>query len=732
MAHDPDEGLSLLSPQQLRDLATLHALVESECGTFYSKGDLVLTLREVNWDTAKAFRMLRNREEATKKRTRLPDGFHDTWNRPKNPRLSLPPNHRLFHEKNDSFTPLQAARELDARNAVVSASAPAHFDASPSEYNLPYSQKHLSPPSEEVENDDDDLDSSTQLPLHECDPTAAANLLSLHLSNRANPIKDEAASAPQSPPLDEVFTKLAVAWSPDVKNLLDAACAAHAAALRHNSPTFDATEASNLLLDIVSLLPHVQRLDALDGRITPTDAEVAASDKAAMLDAMAPLVAPEDKIKALNAACTNHTRRLQAFCKAKADLAAMHADTLHRLKTKLADVTELVQRGQKHVAEMAAELNKARTDEVVAAKKLQELVLARRAEYIATGVPGDAALIRAQTNVFTTQIEVDAVTARELHAAAERATTAATEAWDCANLVDVFGIAAQALVRYVVALRQETMTQAFNDFYVMEARAKTASGARLKEVLPRVVAELVSFDAALILRVRHATSEANLERNKLKEHDMRMGTSAPTRRKNILETIAEFENAVTLSKELMDETATAQDAQWTALLEVAPTTDVATLLESECATHWRDVEGPLRDVFLKFAKSSDQPNDAFPPPTAAATLVATEPTALGSEESVRHVEPPTSTALTTTSSFAFPPSKYQVGDIMYTRFNEHEFLRCRVLAYVPAEAKYTMEYEDGSVYHVSEKHLFTEAEYARVAAAMTADEPDKPSTCAIM
>ncbi|RHZ19567.1 hypothetical protein DYB37_001934 [Aphanomyces astaci] len=471
---EPEDLISLLSPSQTRDLDTLHKLVTEELEEIYTKGDLVMALRDVNFDAATAFLTLRKRGEATKKRARLPDSFHDTWSRPKNPRLSLPAmshNHRLFHSKNQPmYTPLHAARDMDARNSVVTSSAPPTYSSSETQYNLPYSQKNLSPRQEEQpDNDHGDVHESQV--FQESDPTVAANILSLNLLDRQqHPVKEELSTEQQQQhPLDDVFDKLAVAWTPDVKKLLDAACAAHATATLKHVPAFDAADAANLLLDIVSLLPHVQRLDALVrvplfGRpISPTDAEVAASDKAAMEEAMAPLVTPEAKIKALNAACTNHTRRLEAFRRANVELVEQHAATSTQLKAKLEVATALVQHSRQNVAEMAATLEKARTDEDAAATKLDDLVVARRAEFVAAGLQPKAAKIRAITAVYTNPVDVEAVTFRELHAAAERATEVATADWHGATLVDMFATAVQALVRYVVALRQETMTGAYND-----------------------------------------------------------------------------------------------------------------------------------------------------------------------------------------------------------------------------------------------------------------------------
>ncbi|RQM30030.1 hypothetical protein B5M09_012479, partial [Aphanomyces astaci] len=265
-----------------------------------------------------------------------------------------------------------------------------------------------------------------------------------------------------------------------------------------------------------------------------------------------------------------------------------------------------------------------------------------------------------------------------------------------------------------------------------------ASGARLNAVVPRVVAELVSFDAALLQRVRHATHEAATERSRLHQHDVMMGTSAPTRRKNIEASIDEFENAVTLSQELLDATAAAQDALWMALVDVAPpSTNVVAGLQAECAAHWRHVDGPLRDVFVKFAQLHEpQPP---PPPTDQATTESTAAVVDGSSgvgggEDTRpdeHVATPVAEP-TTTLATAAVTGKFNVGDVLYTRSDEYSFERCRVVAFGD-DAQYTVQYEDGEVYRVAEPHLFTDAEYAHVMAS-TREEADGGggSTCVLM
>ncbi|RHZ37872.1 hypothetical protein DYB31_014747, partial [Aphanomyces astaci] len=270
---------------------------------------------------------------------------------------------------------------------------------------------------------------------------------------------------------------------------------------------------------------------------------------------------------------------------------------------------------------------------------------------------------------------------------------------------------------------------------------KAASGARLNAVVPRVVAELVSFDAALLQRIRHATHEAATERSRLHQHDVMMGTSAPTRRKNIEASIDEFENAVTLSQELLDATAAAQDALWTALVDVAPpSTNVVAGLQAECAAHWRHVDGPLRDVFVKFAQLHELPQ----PPTDQATTEATAAVVdrsrgVGGEDTRadEHVATPVAEP-TTTLATAAVTGKFNVrlyGDegfyVLYTRSDEYSFERCRVVEFGD-DAKYTVQYEDGEVYRVAEPHLFTDVEYAHVMASTREEADGGGSTCVLM
>ncbi|KAF0714046.1 Aste57867_4060 [Aphanomyces stellatus] len=364
---------------------------------------------------------------------------------------------------------------------------------------------------------------------------------------------------------------------------------------------------------------------------------------------------------------------------------------------------------------------------------MQEMVQTRRAEYVAEGVSASAALIRAQTAVFTGQMDVGAVSAREQHATAERAAEQAKTEWEGATAADAFGIAVQALLRHVVGLRQDTMMRAMRELDATATEASRYSSHQLKALLPRLVEELVVFDSALIQRVQHSTKEVEKEKVRLNEHDAVMGSSAPTRRKNIEETIDEFENAVKLARELMESTATEQLRLWTMLKEVA-TTDVVHVLEVECDSHWKLVDGLMRDVFVQFAHSQTPVVEAVEEKHQIPAPVQAVPTSPLAE-----VQPPASLveapAATVVPAPVPVPGKYKEGDTMYTRINENAFYPCQVIAYVPNENKYSVLYEDGAIYNVSENHLFTEEEYVQILRQMEqleGDEEKGGSGCVVM
>ncbi|CAK4079315.1 unnamed protein product [Aphanomyces euteiches] len=751
-----DETIHLLNPQQRRDLDTLTRLVAAHLDAIYSDMDVISALRAANFDTAKAFLALKKRSEVNKKRSLLDD---ETWRLPKRGRMSLPANTSRYPR---FLTPLDAAREADARNSMrIPASAPSRIESDVVDaYNVQYSQKYL-----EDENSQETLVSPsppTQSNRREGDPTCAANLLTQNLSSRLNPFKEETEHS-----LEEVLEKLAVHWTSDVKNLLEQACTAHFNAATKKPSSFDATEASNLLLDILSLLPHVDHMDALEKRITPSEDDVHRSDQAAMAASLAALPKPEDKIKALNLACHGHITRLESYRKAKNELEVMHSTITFLLKEKLGHVSSLVQAGQANLSEKAAYLQQARTEEGEAAKKLQDLVMKRRTSFLEAGLHADAAMIRAQTVVFTSSDEIEAVAFREQHSTTERAVNTATEAWEAASKLDAFNIAVQMLLRSVVAIRQNSLDHAFQAFDKEHARAQAISTEQLKTLLPRLMDQLVSFEDALVQRMHHATDEAEAERLRLMTHDQLMGDSAPTRRKNIEDSITEFDNAVQLSRDLMEHTASEQMQLWTSLQEVV-SPDVIEVLKNECGRHAMQVQGPMRQVFVHFAYASTTPATSS---SSLSSLVIPEevhgdanedkPAALTGQNERQDAQVNDAAAVkdaaslgyapTTTTGPTSPPlpssqddsmqsestssSKYKVGDVLYTRINETAFIPCRVLEEVTRDNKYKMLYEDGSIFSVPENHLFTYDEYQDVLAQVEIEDESAAvaaSRCALM
>ncbi|KAG9409887.1 hypothetical protein AC1031_020199 [Aphanomyces cochlioides] len=750
-----DETIHLLNPQQRRDLDTLTRLVAADLDEIYTDMDVISALRAANFDTAKAFLALKKRSEVNKKRSLLDD---DTWRFPKRGRMSLPANASRYPR---FLTPLDAAREADARNSMrIPASAPSRIETDLVDaYNVQYSQKYLSDSQETQVSPSPPSQSNRR----EGDPTCAANLLTQNLSSRLNPFKEETEHS-----LEEVLEKLAVHWTSDVKNLLEQACTAHFNAATKKPSSFDATEASNLLLDILSLLPHVDHMDALEKRITPSEDDVHRSDQAAMAASLAALPKPEDKIKALNLACHGHVTRLESYRKAKKELEVMHSTITFLLKEKLGYVTSLVQTGQANLSEKAAHLQQTRTEEGEAAKKLQDLVTKRRTSFLEAGLHADAALIRAQTVVFTSSDEIEAVAFREQHSTTERAVNTATDAWEAASKLDAFNIAVQMLMRSVVAIRQNSLDHAFEAFDKEHARAQAISTEQLKSLLPRLMDQLVSFEDALVQRMQHATEEAESERLRLMKHDQLMGDSAPTRRKNIEDSIAEFDNAVQLSRDLMEHTASEQMLLWMSLQEVV-SPDVIDVLKDECGRHAMQVQGPMRQVFVRFAYASNTPvtsssslsslviheevHDDEKEEKPAASTIATGQSerqdaqvndAAAVKDAARHghgyppnapttgpTSPPRPQSESTTSS----SSKYHVGDVLYTRINETAFIPCRVLEEMTPDNKYKMLYEDGSIFSVPENHLFTYDEYQDVLAQVEIEDEAAAAAaprCALM
>ncbi|CAK4172959.1 unnamed protein product [Aphanomyces euteiches] len=316
-----------LDPQQRCDFDTLKSLVAAGLGEIYNDMDMILALREANFDTTEAFLALKKRCDVTKKRSLFDD---DTWRYPKRRSASLPANVSSYSR---FVTPLYCVSEADARDSKrILASAPSPL-----------------PPTQSREGD----------------PICAANLLAKHLSSRLNPFKEETEHS-----LEEVLEKLAVDWTSDTKNLLEQACAAlvntakktffnknhknfHVSlAIRlpaayekdlaifywglkcmqatkyqmggpkdsgkdplpyslYQASSFDRTQASNLLLEMLSLLPHVDSKDALG--ITPSEDDVHQSDQAAMAASLAALSKSEDKVEALTLACHRHVTRLESY-----------------------------------------------------------------------------------------------------------------------------------------------------------------------------------------------------------------------------------------------------------------------------------------------------------------------------------------------------------------------------------------------------------------------------------